>query len=189
MSADLTVYRSTHPDVLGAWHAAEQRAADITTQRKAFLAAHGFEGRSIATKGRWMIGVAHPEDQPIPDGWRLDRDLDGAIVPARRTRVGKQLGKRLDQLAMPSARKNLPGGMPEMAWGDHHVFRPGITLINNALIDNNALYVKWGCDPEAIDSTVKIDPAVWQRMKLSEYYAVLEAQEAAQSEDAGAVNN
>lgn len=171
--SDLTVYRSTHPDVLAAWNKAEQRAAEIVNQRKAFLAEHGFTERTIAVRGQWMIGVAHPEDQPVPDGWRHDRSLTGAIVPARRTTAGKKIGAQLDKLTLPSPRKNLPGGMPEMAWGDHRMYRPGIALIGDAI------YVKWGCDPETVDQMAKVDRDVWERVKLSEYYAVLEAEEAA----------
>jgi hypothetical protein len=171
--ADLFVFRSTHPDALAAWHTAHEQAQEIGRQRRTLLDDMGFAGRpALINEGR-MLGVEHRDEHgPIPEGWRRDRHTDGAIVPHRRTKTGAAIGKKLDALTMPDVRRKLPGGMPEMAWdlGNGRVYYPGISL------HGDALYVRWGGDPEKSERSVRLDPGVWERLKLSEYYAVLEAE-------------
>lgn len=180
--ADLTIYRSTHPDALAAWHAAHQLAKDIGRRRRALLDQLGFEGRQALIAEHRIIGVEHrTEHGPIPDGWRRDRATDGAIVPDRRRGPGKKLGKQLDGLTIPDLRKRLPGGMPEMVWNlaDGKVHSPGFAFMGGAL------YVEWGCDPEKVERSATLAPEIWERVKLSEYYAVVEREEAGAGVEAG----
>lgn len=169
------VYRSAHPDVLAHWRntgSAEAQQAWRDRVNAAF-ADLGFPGRRFATKGEnRVIGVEHPSDD-IPEGWRRDRDLRSCIVPARRTAAGKKIGERLDRLNRPDPRKNIPGGMPELAFTRKN---PRFLMCGIALHDD-AVYVTWGEELDEGDAR-HIDLTVWERIKTSEYYAVLEAEEA-----------
>lgn len=169
--ADLAVYRSTHQDVLAIWHSAHEQAKDIGRKRRALLDELGFEGRQALIAEHNIIGVEHrQEDGPIPEGWRRDSRTAGAIVPDRRRAVGKKLGKRLDGLTMPDLRKIMPGGMPHMVWNlaVNKLHWPGFEFMGGAL------YVKWGCDPAQVERAETLDLEVWERVKLSEYYAAVE---------------
>jgi hypothetical protein len=169
------VYRSTHPDVLTHW----QRTASAEAQQawldkvNAAIADLGFPGRRFATSNETrVIGVEHPTDEPIPAGWRRDRRLPSAIVPARRYSAGKKIGERLDALSRPDPRKALPGGMPEIALNKAE----SVFLYAGVTRHGDAVYVTYSGD---IDKSyrVHIDPRVWESVRLSEYYAVLEAEE------------
>lgn len=167
------VYRSTHPDVLEHWRNTGSPAAQDAWRDRvnATLAELGFPGRRFATQGEGrVIGVEYPGDV-IPEGWRRDRELRSAIVPARRTKLGKEIGQRLDRLHRPNPRRNLPGGMPEIAFAKHTFLRCGIRPVGDAV------YVIWSSEIDEGDGR-HIDPTVWERIKTSEYYAVLEAEEA-----------
>ena len=173
MSTDQTVYRSSHPATLATWHDTHKLADEIGERRRALLDALGFEGRTALVNDRRLVGVEHREQHgPIPEGWRHDPSVSGAIVPDRRRKVGKDVGKKFDELTLPDLRRSLPGGMPEMAIGDGKAHWPSIALIADAI------YVKWRCDPEKVERGNRIDPEMWQRIKLSEYYAVVEAAQA-----------
>ncbi|MGI5155773.1 hypothetical protein [Microbispora sp. CA-102843] len=176
--ADLTVYRSTHPGILAAWDKAHEQAEQIGRQRRQLLDELGFEGRPALIDGRRMVGVQHTaEHGPIPEGWRRDQHTDGAIVPDRRRATGKAIARRLDALTMPDFRRMLPGGMPQMAWDleSGKIHWPSFALMEGAV------YVRWGCDPEKAEKGDRIDPEIWERVKLSEYYTVVERTEQAQA--------
>ncbi|GAA3958327.1 hypothetical protein GCM10023085_45950 [Actinomadura viridis] len=168
------VYKSAHPDVLAHW----ENTASTSAQRQwretveETIADLGFLGRRFATQGSTrVIGVEHPQDEDIPEGWRRDRSLPEAIVPALRTSAGRKIDARLATLTRPDPRKDLPGGMPEVGFDMRRFAYPGVAK------HGDAVYVTWSIDP-AVSDADKIDPAVWQRIKLSEYYAALEAEEA-----------
>ncbi|MFC9973607.1 hypothetical protein ACFVH6_22200 [Spirillospora sp. NPDC127200] len=170
---DPIAYRSTHPDVLAHWENTASAAAQQAWRDRvnAAIADLGFPDRKFATAGRFtVIGVEHPEDEPIPDGWRRDRDLPTAIVPARRTKTGKDIGRRLDALHRPSPRRDLPGGMPEVAFARHSFMRCGVELLGGAV------YVTWSDELDEADAR-HIDPQVWERVRLSQYYAAREAEQ------------
>ncbi|MEV7006834.1 hypothetical protein [Streptosporangium sp. NPDC051022] len=171
-----TVYRSTHPDVLTVWRAAEEQADKVISQRSALLEELGLAGHRSLTQGPRILGIEYPRDVDPPAGWRRDREIPTAIVPHRRTKTGADIGRRLDQLTLPDPRRNLPGGMPHMVWPDNvgRTYWPGVRLLGDAL------FVTWGCDPETDDHTVTIDLAVWERVRLSAYYLAIEAAEDAQ---------
>lgn len=165
------VYRSTHPDVLEHWRntgsaEAQQAWQDRLNQALTDL---GFPGRRPVMKGTRVVGVEH--DGEPPEGWRPNRDLPGSIAPARRTKPGKRIGEQLDDLRRPNPRKDLPGGMPEVAFAKHTFLRCGIAPIGDAI------YVTWSSEIDEADAR-HIDSAVWGRVKTSEYYAALEAEEA-----------
>lgn len=172
------VYRSTRPEVLAHWDATATEEAHKVwrAQVELIIADLGFPGRRFATSSGWrgvkVIGVEHPKGEPVPAGWRRDRGLPEAIVPARRTRQGKAIGARLEEVAAPNPRRELPGGMPEMAFSRKSVtlMRPGVER------RGDAVFVTWPKEIEEGDAG-RIDPAVWERMRLSEYWAAVEAEQ------------
>lgn len=166
------VYRSTHPDVIEHWRntgAAEAQNAWRARVDEA-LADLGFPGARPVLKGETRVVGVECSAEP-PDGWRRNRDLAGTIAPARRTAAGKKIGERLDTLRRPDPRQNMPGGMPEVAFAKHTFMQCGIAP------HGDAIYVTW---PDEIDKGdgSHIDLTVWERIKLSEFYALLEAEEA-----------
>lgn len=171
------VYRSTHPEALTHWEktSSDEAHAAWREQVNTVIADLGFPGRRFATSKSWRgvkpIGIEHPTDQHIPEGWRRDRDLPEAIVPDRRTKTGKQIGKRLDALPAPNPRAGMPGGMPGVAFSarGHEFLRCGLGRYGDAV------YVSWSSELSEKD-TSRIDPAVWEQAKLSEYYAAIEAE-------------
>lgn len=178
--SDKAVYRSGHPDVIAVWDKAHKRAEEVGRARRALLDELGFEGRPALISDTAMLGVQHlPEHGPIPEGWRRDSSTYEAIVPDRRRKLGKEIGKRLNALSMPDLRKLLPGGMPSMAWDLENSKVHWAALKRFA----DAVFVVWGCDPEKAERGVKIDADLWHRIKLSEYYAIKEAAEEAGGDD------
>jgi hypothetical protein len=167
---DLVVYRSAHPEVLAHWHNTIQARKDWRVKVNETIADLGFPGRRFATNGSRVIGVEHT-DGDVPEGWRQDRDLRSAIVPARRTTAGRRIGDRLDALRRVEFRDNLPGGMPHLACcaTDMAFMRPGVVLLGDAV------YVDWSGEIEERDAS-HIDTDVWERIKLSEYYAAVETE-------------
>ncbi|OLT13059.1 hypothetical protein BJF79_03945 [Actinomadura sp. CNU-125] len=166
------VYRSTHPDVLEHWRNTGAAEAQVAWRDRvdATLTDLGFPDSNPVVQGETrVIGVTHNGEPPA--GWRRNRDLKGTITPARRTTTGKEIGKRLDALRRPDPRKNMPGGMPEVAFTGHTFMQCGIAP------HGDAIYVTWGAELDSGDAT-HIAPEVWERIKTSEFYAVLEAEEA-----------
>lgn len=167
------VFRSTHPDVFahktGILSAITAWDANVTE----VLADLGFADRNIAMRGQRVIGVEHPRDAAVPDGWRRDKELSDAIVPARRTAAGRRLGERLETLRKPDPRDRLPGGMPSEAFcaSPPSLMHPGLAEIGDAI------YVMWSGRLSAPDMD-RIDFEVWEQIPLSRYWAAREAQDA-----------
>lgn len=183
MSNDPVIYRSTAPEALDHYQGVLDTIAVVRQRREDFIAELGMPGRKIAQMGGGagykMTGVQHlPEHGDIPTGWKLDRDLSGCIKPDTRTAPGRRIAKRMEELTLPTARKDLPGGMPEMVWDMEGgpMARPGVQRMEGAV------YVRWPFDPEQADKGLKIDPEVWERVKLSDYYAVVERNENAEED-------
>lgn len=167
---DLTVYRTTHPDALAAWHTAAEARQVWGEQMKAFLDEHGFGDRNvyISHHGR-PLGITHADGDPVPDGWRID-SRTGHLMPRLATRAGKKIEARLGELRQPDPRHNMPG-MPMECFVSRALLTCGMRIIGGAL------YVEWGrLIPEDL-----IDLKVWQPVKLSEYYRALEANEEAEA--------
>lgn len=159
---DLTVYRTTNADVLKRWHDTNAAVTEWATTLETALEEMGVGGRMTfydQISGR-VIGVA-AQAGPTPEGWRRDRSHD-RIVPARSTKPGKAIGARLDGLRRPEVRE-LPG-MPKHA-------RPGLLTVGLELI-GGAVYAEWS-RPISED---EVDLTVWERVKLSEFFRVLEEQ-------------
>lgn len=181
--ADPVVYRSTHPDVLAHWEATAGPEAQQAWRDRvaAALDELGFEGRRFIVSDyidvSVVTGVEHPSDEPIPEGWRLHPKRDDAIAPRRSTRLGKAADRLLSTLVRPNPRKGMPGGMPHIA----NAARACAFLSAAAEPIDGALYVRWSQEISERDRD-QIDTAVWERVRLSEYYAACEKADAAQVE-------
>jgi hypothetical protein len=175
---DKIVYRSTHPDVLAHWEktgSAEAQNAWRDRVNQA-LAELGFPGRRFATTNGFedieVTGVEHPDGEDIPVGWKRTKKLAGAIVPDKRRAAGKRAAERLAALTAPNPRSKMPGGMPRACFAGTGMalMRPGVAR------HGEAVYVIWSAELEEPTAT-QIDTAIWERVKLSEYYAAVEAAE------------
>lgn len=163
---DLTVYRASTPAALAAWHATADAREKWANQMTAFLAEHGFGERSVyvAHTGR-VLGVQHIDGEEIPDAWRLDART-GYLMPRLTKRAGRLIDARLNELIQPDPRDAMPG-MPKTCSVSLALLTCGLELIHGAL------YATWSL-PIPDD---QVDLAVWERLKLSEYYAVLERED------------
>lgn len=130
------------------------------------------------TWGEHRLGGVSKVD-PIPDGWRVDKNKSGYeeyLVPRRSVKEGKAWAKRLDELRQaPNVRSALPG-MPT------NVFS-GLALLNPGIEERDGtLYVIWSEDPRrdkadtGFSKVDAVDESIWEHMKLSEWYAMKEAE-------------
>jgi hypothetical protein len=182
-AADMIVYRSTHPHVLAHWEktgsAEAQKAWREWVQEaiaelgfpgdRKFVTSTGFEATEVA-------GIEHPEDEDIPVGWKRLKGFPTAITPDKRRAAGKRAAARLAQVTMPNPRKGMPGEMPHACFAGTGMalMRPGVAR------HGDAVYVTWSAELEK-PTAERIDPAVWEQIKLSEYYAAKEQHEAVAS--------
>lgn len=182
--AEPIVYRSTHPDVLAHWEKTASAQAQEAWRGRVedTLAGLGFPGRQFATRdgmtGLTVTGVEHPRSEPVPPGWRRDQKLPSTITPRRSIKAGKAAAAALDELTRPDPRKDMPGGMPPIAGA------AGAMAFLRAAIEplDGAVYVRWPQEISVRDAAC-IDPTVWERVRLSEYYAACERQDAEQDGD------
>ncbi|WP_068922152.1 hypothetical protein [Planobispora rosea] len=168
MSSDRAVYRSTHPDVLKIWNDYDATAEEWQERINAFLAEHGFTGRNVHfnTTTNSIYGVKH-DDGEVPAGWRIDRKY-GYLVPRLTSKAGKVIDAQLGELRRPDPREMVPG-MPKNCLAGRHFMTCAMRSMAGAI------YVTW---PRPIPES-QVDLSIWERVKLSEYYAVVEAEEAA----------
>jgi hypothetical protein len=164
---DLTVYRTRRPEVVALWHTAMEARKEWAEKLKAFQAEHGLTGREVYfyEPAGHIAGFADDGSEP-PTGWRVEsrRNL---LVPRLSSRPGKAIGKQLGALKHPDPRNDLPG-MPAECFAGLKLLTCGLALRE----DGGALYVTWGAP---IDEK-RVDLDVWEQVRLSEYYAVLEAE-------------
>lgn len=167
-TADLTVYRSTDPEVLRRWHDTKAAVEAWGDKLKAALHDLGMGDRQVwydQISGR-LMGLARGEGE-TPDGWRIDRRT-GYLVPRLTTKAGKEIGAKLSALRRPDPRDLI--GMPKHVFVSLSLLTCGLKLLDGAL------YVHWS-QPIPED---EVDLTLWERVRLSEYYAVVEREEAAE---------
>lgn len=171
------VYRSQHADVLAHWDATVAAVKAWPKRVEETLTDLGLPGKEPVRRGRQVIGVRHDPHEPVPAGWRRDSHDRFMIAPARRTRPGRQIGERLDALEYPDPMHEMPGGMPYIAMNAAWTRFLKAHRIHKV---DGAVYVVWAADLEPGDAS-HIDPEVWERVKLSAYYAAVEAEQEAKA--------
>ena len=184
MSGDLFAYRSDKPEVITAWKTACDAVDEYIAKTNAVLEDAGLGDRQVyrdsggSRIGRFA-GIAVPDREKPPAGWRISPASYAYAVPDRRYRAGREVKAALDAVAHPGSPSGRMPGMPPylLARGRH--YQAGIRLIEN----ESALYVTWGTDPEALESpVVLVDSALWERIPLSRYYAAVESADAAEAD-------
>lgn len=138
--------------------------------------------RNSALSGRSVAGLDPNDDDirygaELPDGLRLEKKRHPwLLVPAKRTPRGKELAKQWGRIHV--SKPTYPG-MPSEVLAVSHVYWPGFHLD-----DNGVLWATWGTSAERILGTIDakhiqgvVDTEMWQQRKLSEYYAMKEAQQ------------
>lgn len=187
------VYRSTAPAVL-------ERLARFDRERRAWSDAvealwreAGFPEGTVAwiTRGgvAWgdrLSGLQLPEGATAPKGWVAAKDRDGHYLPNRGSKVGRAAGDLVKQLGTaPSIGSVLTDcGMPRLIMSGLSMRQPAL---NSEGEPPTALWVGWSIDPEAVALHARanggeprrengdIDMAHWDRVPLSEFYALIEA--------------
>lgn len=167
---DLTVYRTTAATAIIAWHAAASAREDWAKDMQAFLEEHDLGDRNVyISHGGRPLGITHTDGDPVPNGWRIDART-GHLMPRLKTRTGKQIDARLGELRQPDPRHNMPG-MPMECFVSLALLTCGMRLLGDVL------YVTWSRPiPEQ-----QVDLTIWERIKLSEYYAAREADTSAEA--------
>jgi hypothetical protein len=132
--------------------------------------------RKPAQQGGRIIGFSHEPGSPAPEGWKVHAKYNSVITPDRRTSGGKSAVKLLDPLKIPNLRDSLPGGMPGTVidFDRAHFYDAGIRRMGDTV------YVTYGTDRLPDEYVKHVDAAMWEVAPLSEYYAALERDEAAE---------
>lgn len=188
MVSDLVVFRSTDPAVRAAFLDARKRYDDWAVAIAELAREVHPDAKPMVTHswGMERFGGITKVD-PVPDGWRIDQQRAGyspMLVPRRSTKEGKAWLKRIEELRSgPNVRASLLG-MPGGGAAGLAYESPGIEIYDDCL------YVIWGHDPADLDmgwnpqeAADEVDPKLWERVKLSQYYADKEAREAKRSEE------
>ena len=176
--SELVVYKSAIPIVLRAWEQATSDYTDWSTGIFTFA-------KDVHPDAKPIVGSAWGDDRlmglsvvdPLPDGWRVVKSRRGHdfMIPKQNTKVGKTANVMFEAVRKaPQVLSMLPG-MPSVVFAKGSSYTPG------TLTMDGVLYVSWGCDPNDSDlgfsKVDKVDTDLWERVKLSEYYAAKEANE------------
>lgn len=182
MSArDLSVFRTSRTDLIAlhtqwvdeqkSWNAklhAFKKKHRPSKKHTDLYTIDSFSGRHIAGFG------AQPEDyREPPEGWKVDRKR-GLLTPLKKTAKGKAIAAAMEAVVLRDFRRDLEGlpNGPVMRATDAGMalLHPGIEL------HGETIYCVWGTNEPP-----EMDADIWESVKLSEYYAAVEADEAVAS--------
>ncbi|GAA1614586.1 hypothetical protein GCM10009733_008500 [Nonomuraea maheshkhaliensis] len=168
MDIKLTVYRTTNPEVLQRWREVNNAVDTWRDRVHATLTEHGLSGREVYIDEPFgtFEGIAPAAGDDItqpPQGWRHN-PKNGLFLPRRSTTKGKQIAAALAE-PRPDPRR-LPG-MPAIVWIGLRRLLSGLRFMDGAL------YAEWA-NPLPDD---QVDLSIWEPVRLSEYYRVVEAAE------------
>jgi hypothetical protein len=165
-------FKSTAPQLVGAYlQAREEIVAAWRTNVDAFKASVGdreIHGTALFDGG-WIVRGFHTRNsfEEIPAGWRRDGKFNA--VPAKRTPEGKEAAAKLAEMRLPG---NRYPGAPEMLHAAGHMVFPRIVTAGTDHFLTLSLAV--------LDEPAnRVDPDLWEPVKLSEFHAALEAAETA----------
>lgn len=182
--ADKYVYRTQDPEILAA---IEQYKTDEYAWRKASRAlmrkwfGRGKNAPKIVTRGDHWIGVSVGQGDP-PAGWRLER-RHWIWVPFRTKPAGKLVAQAMDGCQPPKPPNNRFKGMPAFVMG---AMSNGMGLAMHSAGARELdgwLYATWSVELTATPKKDRsYDPAVWEPVPLSQFYAAVEAADAAKAD-------
>lgn len=186
-----SAYRSEHPDVLAEW----DRIVNSTWSKDvcAWSETVGFDGKQYVTgaSGR-VTGFPAPESGEIPVGWReIDHRGVRFCAPDKRRKAGKDAAARLVEFGERPTASDLPG-MPDEIWvsSGRSDFTHRVHHVAAAFVHNGAVWIRWDVDADRVEATGngdgflisfarrRYDPAMWEKAKLSEFFAAQEAHDA-----------
>lgn len=179
--SDPVVYRSENPGVLAAWKGACAAISEYVRQTQAVLDRAGLAGRSVwRSSNGWDWGKVRgiSAEGGTPEGWRMAAGKDYA-VPDMRTSAGRKVKAALDAVPHPGEPTQRLIGMPaDVLAGAGRIWTPDVRVLGGAV------WAEWDLDPEAHETSFSspstaVDSSLWQRARLSEYYAAREDAEAA----------
>lgn len=153
-----------------AWSKAEHELAEEVTGQSSFM--------TVGT-GR-LSALPWPIDTELPIGWKRAKG-QSYIVPDMRLKVGKDWSKRIAELPKVTERVHCDGqpGMVRHAGapnGGAYMHEPTY----HRFTDDGDLFMIWSCECKRDDdyySIIKnVDAAIWEPVRLSEFYAEVEAE-------------
>lgn len=175
MSAPVEVYRTTDPEILDAYKAAQFAYAEHSKKVHAY--AESVTGDKRAWTSRFLSqeffdGPYLDLDAEVPQLWRRDRREPRRIVPNRKTKEGREVAGEFKNLGrFPNLRAVLPG-MPHTVSGERDEHRGtstehtyGVELISVAEREVEFVEVTWGCSVPAKD----VGPQ-WRKVLLSQWH-------------------
>ena len=129
-------------------------------------------------RGGRFLGLPWDNGKDVPVGWKVSKDHH--LVPDRRVKAGKEWAKRVQALPPMKSRAACdghPGNMFHVApTGGFYLHEPQF----HRFVDDGPIYMIWNCACDeskmSEDSiTEGVDATIWQPVKLSEFYAEVEA--------------
>lgn len=173
-------FSSSAPEVLEAWEKWKAHREDVRVRRDAMIERFGrglMVNRSGFGHGTRVVGFERLDGDKGGDVVGEHGELrvpvknyEPTVVPNIRRKAGKDLRTELDTLNEDAP--ELPG-MP----GWHLV---GLTVLAPALMEHEGvLWARWADDVTEVVTGGKTDSTLWTTRPLSEYFAAVEAKEAA----------
>ena len=184
MSEIVAAYVTRDPEVVGAWKDISDAVHAYVAQTSAVLeAALVSSYRHYRDQGGWrpgkFRGLAIPQGEMPPKGWRMSARSEPLAVPDRRYKAGREIAAALDAIDHPGDPLFKLIGMPPDVISAGGYRSPAIRLLE----DRTALYVGWPVDPVGRESFFTDKPAVidlgrWTRIPVSTYYLAIEQADA-----------
>lgn len=173
------VFKCLQPDLIDAHEThTEEVYAAYRVKTKALMEEWGVEQlcRNSSDDATWITGYVPATYQEAPKpGFRKDRN-SGFMVPAKRTAEGKAIVERLKDVQYKPNRKP---GLPKMIWGEGYMGAMVIRKLDGTWFAYCTVPLR---EPDAkgsrADGLSEVDPAIWEPVKLSEYFIAAEAEEA-----------
>lgn len=167
MTETTIVYVSRSPVLEAFW--AEWAVANRTYREQIAAFRAGFPGYDLMESsgwGQWSICALRGTESP-GKGWR--RRTNSEWVPDIRYSAGRAARRQMDalRLRMPST-----PGMPDVVFFEHKMHSHSLEHLGGAF------WSRWSVPPELAEAEKGFDPAIWQRGRLSEYWAAKEAEHA-----------
>lgn len=173
-----TIYRTNNPSVIAAWDDFDHEERSYRRRLRKWLR-ETFPGQDVtaivSTTGfsntEVLIGVQWYGSRGVPEGWKYERNK-GLLSPKKTSKAGKAAWEDMQKVQPPKSLRDRLVGMPGHYWSGLQTCKPGVER------HGDEVFVIWPYNPMPDALTSKINDEVWQPIKLSEFYALLEAEDA-----------